>query len=889
MQNYGAVGAVSRFFTNFVADYITMIAMNKKIFLTSALLAASALAQGNAPKVYVDTYGVMRRSSDNTEVSYYGTNYTAPFAHAYRALGELGVDRKQAIDRDVYHLKRLGLNGFRLHLWDVELTDAQGNLQQNDHLDLLDYMIARLEERGIDIVLTAQTNFGNGYPEKNTDTGAYTYDYPKCGIHEDRQAQKAQARYLEQLARHVNPYTGKSYGSDPDIIAMEINNEPCHSGTARQITDYINRMVKALRKGGFDKPILYNVSHNTDLTRGYYDADIRGTTYQWYPIGLVAGHERKGNFLPFVDEYTIPWKETMKNYGKLARVVYEFDPGDILYSYMYPAIARTFRKEGFQWITQFAYDPTDMAAYNTEYQTHFLNLAYTPAKAISMLIAGEVARGVKRGEDFGSYPANTRFAGFSVDGEKDLSMMNSGDKYYYTRSTQEQPADAAAVAHIAGIGASPMVSYGGTGAYFLDRLDSRNWRLEVMPDVVLTEDPFAKPSLKRRVGEIIYADHPMKLSIPSLGQEYSYIRVGGAGEAAGRASEGTLTVSPGVYVLSADAAPDGKWTAETPYGDGRMKVGEFVAPAASAPALPKVAHTPAASGLPGGKVRVVARVVAAEPVDSVVIYPSDVSFWREDNKLYAMTRTEDDPYGWTAEVPVWPGAKELSYNIVAYSQGKPATYPAGMSGTPLDWDYPENAPMYRVKIQPADAPAVLISAERGSNLVESGSIPDGQGVWLEYVDGSPLAADALRLNFTPQTDSVTAVVKGYVAPVMSSASGLDGKKRLVLTLDNCEGIEDVEIGLVDSKGLTRSARVSLKAAEKTPWGLRLAVPLEALHLSETLLVPAAYPSFMARTFTPTGVADTPADLRHTDFVTVSFPGLPAGRPVKADLRSLLLE
>jgi hypothetical protein len=94
---------------------------------------------------------------------------------------------------------------------------------------------------------------------------------------------------------------------------------------------------------------------------------------------------------------------------------------------------------------------------------------------------------------------------------------------------------------------------------------------------------------------------------------------------------------------------------------------------------------------------------------------------------------------------------------------------------------------------------------------------------------------------------------------------------------------------VDSKGLTRSARVSLKEAEKTPWGLRLTVPLEALHLSETLLVPAAYPSFMARTFTPTGVADTPADLRHTDFVTVSFPGLPAGRPVKADLRSLLLE
>lgn len=45
---------------------------------------------------------------------------------AYSALDRLGVDRKEAIRRDVYHMARLGLNAFRLHLWDVELTDADG-------------------------------------------------------------------------------------------------------------------------------------------------------------------------------------------------------------------------------------------------------------------------------------------------------------------------------------------------------------------------------------------------------------------------------------------------------------------------------------------------------------------------------------------------------------------------------------------------------------------------------------------------------------------------------------------------------------------------------------------------------------------------------------------
>ena len=77
----------------------------------------------------------------------------------------------------------------------------------------------------------------------------------------------------------------------------------------KEVTAYIDRMAHALRKAGFDKPILYNVTHNPGVTTAYYAAkDIDGTTYQWYPTGLVAGHERKGNFLPAIDEYTIPWK-----------------------------------------------------------------------------------------------------------------------------------------------------------------------------------------------------------------------------------------------------------------------------------------------------------------------------------------------------------------------------------------------------------------------------------------------------------------------------------------------------------------------------------------------------------------------------------------------------
>ena len=92
-----------------------------------------------------------------------------------------------------------------------------------------------------------------------------------------------------------------------------------------------------------------------------------------------GSYERKGNFLPLVDNYDIPFRNN-RNFDKLARIIYEYDPADNLYSYLHPAMVRTLRKEGFQWITQFSYDPIDMARFNTEYQTHFLNLAYTPQK-----------------------------------------------------------------------------------------------------------------------------------------------------------------------------------------------------------------------------------------------------------------------------------------------------------------------------------------------------------------------------------------------------------------------------------------------------------------------------------------------------------------------------
>ena len=633
------------------------------------------------PIIYIDGNGVMRWSDTHEEASFFGVNYTLPFAHAYRALGYLGLDRKAAIDKDVYHLSRLGLNAYRIHLWDVELTDGQGNLLENEHIDLMDYLIAKLKERNIHIVITAQTNFGNGYPERNIQTGGFSYKYDKCDMHSNPEAIAAQETYLRDLVKHTNPYTGLAYKDDPSIVGFEINNEPCHSGTKEEVKAYINRMLKSMSKAGNRKPVFYNVSHNGYVAEAYYETTVQGTTYQWYPIGLVSGQTQQGNFLPYVDRYDIPFAGKVKEFNKKARMIYEFDPADIMYSYMYPAMVRTFRTAGFQWITQFAYDPIDLAFANTEYQTHFLNLAYTPNKAISMKIAAEAARSLKRGESYGSYPQDTIFGnGFRVSYAEDLSELNNGEKFYYSNQTNTPPKDASKLVSIAGCGSSPIVDYEGTGAYFIDCLESGVWRLEVMPDAVVVNDPFAKPSLKKEVVSIIYGTWDMALRIPDLGKAFTLTALDKKNDR----KEETVTngvicdLRPGVYLLKRNGCtPQQNWKADSRWNS--IRIGEFVAPTPRTMDY-KVTHTPASIAEAGKALTINAQVAGSVFPDSVIIYTDKVSFWNEHNPYIKMKRTSG--YTYQAILPAADIKEDcFKYNIIVCRGDSTHTYPAGNSVT----------------------------------------------------------------------------------------------------------------------------------------------------------------------------------------------------------------
>lgn len=777
--------------------------------------------------IYVDKSGVMRWSDSHKEASFYGVNYTLPFAHAYRSV----KDHKAAIDKDVYHFSRLGFNAYRIHIWDVEITDSIGRLQQNEHLDLLDYLISSVQQRGIRVLITCMTNFGNGYPERNEPTGGFSYLYDKCDVHKNPKAIAAQETYIKQLLTHINPYTGKAYKEDPTIVGFEINNEPCHVGDPADTKKYIGKMVAAIRSTGNKKPVFYNVSHNKEQVSAYYASDIQGTTYQWYPIGLVAGHTRTGNFLPYVDQYNIPFANE-KGFATKAKAIYEFDPADITYSYMYPAMTRTFRSQGFQWITQFAYDPIDIAAYNTEYQTHYLNLAYTPRKALSMKIAAAVAQDVKRGEQFPAYPADTVFNNFLVSYEQDLSLLNTPQQYFYSNNTSVPPVAPSQLTTIAGDGSSPVVKYEGTGAYFLDKLENGVWRLEVMPDAIQVADPFAKPSPEREVVTIAWNKWPMQLQLPDLGTHFMVRNLHSQRDTI--ADKGAFDITPGVYLLMMEDTR--RWFAATEWE--HIKLGEFVAPPAHITTF-NVVHTPLAVADSGQNISVQADIVGPSFPDSVILQTDHVSFWSDHNPYILLKRIHG--YTYQGVIPASMIKGDLKYTITVYNNGNSYTFPQYEKGAPLDWNFTVTKYFETVITTPKEA----IELHGALQELEYFSLSDRSFIKAAPFREQPWQAPVMHYTMHVKDDNASFFWRKKIQPFVSNKKEkLQATKFLCIYIPSTT-LSSLNIGFITTDGYTYSHHFSLN----NPTHI-YKIPVTAFTQDSTALLPRPYPVFLNQYFIP---------------------------------------
>jgi len=857
------------------------------LFLLGLLAALPALAQTSATSrlpdgdVFVDKQGVLRWVKGKKEVALFGVNYTTPFAYSYRAHKTLGVNLEKAIEQDVYHLARLGVDAFRVHVWDVEITDTLGNLQANEHLQLFDFLVAQLKQRGIKIILTPIAYWNNGYPEKDSGTG-FSSIFSKGEAYTNPRAIKAQENYLVQFLNHRNPYTKLLNREDPDIIAYEVCNEPRYHKPDAGVTSFANRMVAAMRSTGYRKPIFYNIAENPDVSEGTLNANVDGLTFQWYPAGLVSGHTMQGNFLPYVDQYPVPYRNDPR-FKRRAKMVYEFESADIIQPIMYPFMARSFREAGFQWATQFAYDPLAIAFANTEYQTHYLNLAYTPAKALSLLIASKVFHRVGRGQAFARYPQDSVFDAFRVSYRQGLSEMNTDDELYYTASTGTRPRQEARLRHVAGVGSSPVAQYGGTGAYFLDRLSPGVWRLEVLPDAVPIRDPFEKTSLRKPVTQILWNEQPLRLALAELGSRYTLRGLNEGNSVQAEAIDGRVVVRPGTYLLAAPGRSTSAWTPQSTLG--AIRLGEYAAPAASALG-PQVRHQPLPQATAGQPLTISALLTGTVPADSVLLVAQH---------YYGRTRTlpmRAVAYAtYEAVVPAeLTYAGLLRYWIVLRKGSQELTFPGGYAGSPRDWDYFATE-RWEVPLVNTGTPLLLYQAASDQERVEARGV--GRFSWVDYVT-APSGALALRLvQGAPRAESAAApsptgepaaALRAYFGDKLRGrATELASFTEVVVSARASQPV-GVRVVLATKDAAAFAAPLALSTELR-----EVRIPLSSFRAGPLLLLPRPYPGFLPLQFQPSPQpAFKLADAEVLQVLVDALPLASDSNAVQVDIQSVSL-
>ena len=489
----------------------------------------------------VDDHGVMRWVDDGTEVALFGVNYYLPFAFDFRAIDERGLDFRQTMEEDVAHFRRLGLTCIRIHCYDRQISTRSGELLQNRHVKVLDELIGLCASNGIYTVLTPIAWWGGSFAEE---TDGFSNDLTMRQLTSDRSTWPIQARYLKEFGEHLNVFTGKRYADDPAVLCFELINEPLyprgHPDDA--VTAYVDALAKGLRASGTQKPIFFNSWQYRNAAVG--KACVDGVTGSSYPTGLRAGHALEGVQLGKVTASTL---QPDRSIGGMAKMIYEFDCADTPGAYMYPAFARLFRHEGVQIAAQFQYDLLRLADVNASWPTHHVNLVYTPSKSLSLAIAAETFRRLPRGCPFARDEKGMLFPPFRINAFRNLSQMLTETDFLYTADTLDVPPDVLKLRRIWGVGTSPVVSSTGNGIYFLDKAAKGVWRLQIYPSVFTMRDEYSGG--KKQKISILPGNPTLTINIPDLGKTFRARRVEEDERIVGQADEGSVTLSPGDYVL----------------------------------------------------------------------------------------------------------------------------------------------------------------------------------------------------------------------------------------------------------------------------------------------------------------------------------------------------
>ena len=539
--------------------------------------------------------GVLRYP-EGDEVALWGVNYYPQSWHQFDNMRKLGVDMKATIRRDLDHLQQMGAEVIRIHVFDREISDGDGNLQPNEHLDLLDYLVAQCSGRGIYMFFTPIAWWGG----PNERPGAFSAETSKPGMMLVPAATAAAANYLRRFLTHINRYSRRAYKDEPCLCLLEVQNEPAYfvysdldgGGYASQgerpevlerdrrtfrelwrvwlsqhdlddspayfplfryelMRRYVSEMTAAIRSTGATQPVAISWFgvNGDDLTDAIADSECDAITVSAYPGGWERVNDGV-NLLPTMAPLSIDARLAGK-----ARLAYEFDtPATNTSCYLYPALAAYFRSGEVQVACQFQYDSVSTARWNTDWGAHWLNWLYTPTKAVSYMIGGEAFRRLPRGVRYGTPATELVSPPMATSFSHNLSLLMAPDTVMYSRTASGWSPIAwpASPRLIVGVGSSPYVEYGGTGLHVLESEGPDVLRLTVNPDARLVGNSLVG-SFAAPVAELEENAQWFRLKLPGWESARCY-RIGPGKPARVASINGGWLLRPGTYRIGR-AAP----------------------------------------------------------------------------------------------------------------------------------------------------------------------------------------------------------------------------------------------------------------------------------------------------------------------------------------------
>lgn len=550
---------------------------------------------------------------DGSEAVLWGVNLQPSLSWEYRRMAKHGLhkpfelDAYKAMINEAYdELEMMGCNLIRIHLSPGDITDTEGNLVENQWLELTDYVLAEAEKHGMYTYLAFLNALGSA-------RGRNTFVSPKnetkpVWMVDPEFIQKAD-RYIRQLLNRKNKYTGGvKYKDSPALAIVEPINEPGYF-TREEIEaypnclavyegwletegkkdddenyvawridnskNYINRMVRFFRDEGVAAPMSWSMEWprmmiwtGEDVFTAAAESDAEIVSICFYP-GQSASHKKKGEELKAVGEINYldyckkaygerAWNGWMREerFRNKARIVYEFETYYNQTSYLYPAMAKYFRSQGIQAAAMWTYILPGQAEYTAA--AHNLNLKTTPGKAAAFIAAGEVMKSQPRYEPFSTTSKTADyFKNTALSYDFGCSAYADGQQLIYSESMPDEFVQHLApleetFGRIIGRGDSPYVKYGGTGLYFIEPQDEDAVTVRILPDAEFIHPHYLRNERGEKAVQLTEdIFQTLEINLPNLGKKADVFRLEGKKRKRVKTRPGFLKfdAKPGRYLI----------------------------------------------------------------------------------------------------------------------------------------------------------------------------------------------------------------------------------------------------------------------------------------------------------------------------------------------------